>query len=127
MDNDSFSIRASFFPIRLTAFIQSHVEMEVTIINNTKEIYWLECDVNLPDAISLAPDRKLSKGRSRIGIVGPKGRATKRIKIYGGASSYPDMYKIKITAYGFDQQGTIQVRSNKNVKLRCERIGDQNE
>ena len=127
MSAEPFSIRASFFPIRLTAFSQNHVEMEVAVVNNTNEIYWLECDVELPDAISLAPDRKLSKGRSRIGIVGPKGRVTKRVKIYGGASSYPDIYKVNLTAYGFDQQGVIQTRNNRKVKLRCERIGDQKE
>ena len=127
MNDKSFSIHASFFPIRLTAFVQNNVEMEITIVNNTEEIYWVECDVELPDPISLAQDRKLSKGRSRIGIVGPKGRVTNRIKVYGGASSYPEIYKLKLTAYGFDQQGVIHVRNSQSAKLRCERIGDQKE
>ena len=122
MNERSFSIHASFFPIRLTAFVQNHVEMEITLINNTEEIYWVECDVELPDAISLALDRKLSKGRSRVGIVGPKGKVTTRVKIYAGASSYPELYKLKVTAHGFDQAGAVHLHNSKSVKLRCERI-----
>ncbi|MCC7552325.1 hypothetical protein KO317_01505 [Candidatus Micrarchaeota archaeon] len=122
MTNKLLSIKASFFPIRLIAYTQNDVEIEVTIQNNTEDIYWTECDVELPEAISLSKDKKLIKGRSRVGIVGPDASVTKRIKIYGRESSYPDLYTIKLTAYGFDQEGKIQTHSNKSVKLRCEKL-----
>lgn len=122
MNKGSLLIKASFFPIRLIAFSKNNVEIEVTVNNNTEDIYWMECDIELPEALSLASDKKLLKGRSRVGIVGPNANVTKRVKIYGGESSYPDSYSIKLTAYGFDEEGKIKIHDSKTVKLRCEKI-----
>lgn len=112
-----------FSPIRMTAYIRNEVEMEVIVRNEGNEPRWVECDVSTPEAVSLAPDRMLSKGRMRIGIALPREKISKRMKIYGGASSYPDTYAIKLTIFGYGSDGTISERYEIKSELRCERGG----
>ncbi len=118
-------ISTRFFPIRLMAFLKNSVELEVGIENNTNADKWIECDIVLPEAVSLAPERQLSKGRIRMGLVKASEWAYKKVKIYGGKSSYPELYPIKLVAYGFEGEGAVTIRSEKNTELRCERIGEE--
>jgi hypothetical protein len=46
--------------------------MEVTVGNNTPSILWVECDVRLPEALSLAPDRRRGLGGGGIEIRGTR-------------------------------------------------------
>ena len=112
-----------FSPIRMAAYVRNEVEMEVAVKNEGPEPRWVECDVSTPEAVSLAPDRPLSKGRMRIGIALPHEKISKKIKIYGGASSYPDTYAIRITIYGYGKDGTIAERYDIKSELRCEKGG----
>jgi len=80
----------------MTAYVRNEVEMEVSVKNEGDSPRWVECDIAIPEAISLAPDRLLAKGRMRIGICLPRERISKKIKIYGGASSYPDTFAIRM-------------------------------
>jgi len=112
-----------FSPIRMTAYVRNEVEMEVIVRNEGAEPRWVECDVSMPEAVSLAPDRLLSKGRMRIGIALPRDKISKKMKIYGGASSYPDTYVIKLTIFGYGADGTISERYELKSELRCERGG----
>jgi hypothetical protein len=116
-------ISYKFSPIRLTAFMRNEVEMDVSVENRTKEPCWVEADVNVPKAISLAPDRELATGRLRIGIIKPNEILSKKVRIYGGASSYPELYQIRIIAFAFGKDGTITERAERKAELRCERIG----
>ena len=84
----------------MSAYIRNEVEMEVTVRNEGQEERWVECDISIPEAISLAPDRSLCKGRMRVGIALPRDKISKKIKIYGGASSYPDTFIIRLTFFG---------------------------
>lgn len=110
-----------FSPIRMAAYVRNEVEMEVAVRNEGTEPRWIECDISLPEAVSLAPDRSLTKGRMRVGIALPRDRISKKIKIYGGASSYPDTYAIKITIYGYGKDGAISERYDIKSELRCEK------
>ncbi|MCX8174631.1 MAG: hypothetical protein N3E51_00285 [Candidatus Micrarchaeota archaeon] len=112
-----------FYPLRMVAYVRNEVEMEVSVRNGGKEERWVECDVSVPEAVSLAPDRLLSKGRMRVGIVLPGEKISKKIKIYGGASSYPDTYVIRLTFYGYGKDGTIEERYEVKSDLRCEKLG----
>ena len=112
-----------FFPIKMAAYVRNEVEMEVSVKNEGESPRWVECDVTIPEAISLAPDRMLSKGRMRIGICLPREKISKKIKIYGGASSYPDTYAIRITCFGYGKDGTIEERYELKSDLRCEKAG----
>ncbi|MCX8197752.1 MAG: hypothetical protein N3F07_00955 [Candidatus Micrarchaeota archaeon] len=112
-----------FSPIRMEAYVRNEVEMEVSVKNEGNEPLWVEADVAVPEAISLAPDRLLSRGRMRIGIALPGERISKKVKIFGGASSYPDTYAIRITFFGYGKDGTIAQRCELRSDLRCERAG----
>lgn len=112
-----------FSPIRMLAYMRNEVEMEVTVKNDGDEPRWVECDLVIPEAISLAPDRMLSKGRMRVGIVLPRDSISKRIRLHGGPSSYPDTYAIRLTFFGYGKDGTIAERSEIRTDLRCERQG----
>jgi len=117
------NISTKFNPLRLTAFMRNNIELEVQIENASEQARWVECDVVVPDAISLAPDRPLTSGRLRLGIIGPGETLTKKTKVYAGASSYPDNYAIKLVAYGYGKDGVIEERNERKAELRCERIG----
>ena len=110
-----------FSPIRMSAYMRNEVEMEVTVRNEGNEPRWVECDVSIPEAVSLAPDRLLAKGRMRIGIVLPGGRISKKIKVFGGASSYPDTYVFRLTFFGYGSDGVVAERYETKAELRCER------
>ena len=112
-----------FSPIRMSAYVRNEVEMEVLVRNEGDSPRWVECDITTPEAISLAPDRSLSKGRMRIGICLPREKISKKIKIYGGASSYPDTYVIRLTFFGYGKDGTIEERYEVKADLRCEKAG----
>lgn len=112
-----------FTPIRMAAYVRNEVEMEVSVRNEGNSPRWVECDIATPDAVSLAPDRSLSKGRMRIGIALPGEKISKKMKIYGGAGSYPDTYAIRLTFFGYGKDGTIGERCELKSELRCERAG----
>ena len=112
-----------FTPIRMAAYVRNEVEMEVLVRNEGNSPRWVECDISTPDAVSLAPDRSLSKGRMRIGIALPGEKISKKMKIYGGAGSYPDTYTIRLTFFGYGKDGTIDERCELKSELRCERAG----
>jgi len=97
--------------------------MEISVRNEGAEPRWVECDVSVPEAVSLAPDRSLCKGRTRVGIALPKEKISKKVRIYGGASSYPDTYAIRLTIYGYGKDGAIAERYDIKSELRCERGG----
>ena len=122
MNDELLRMTTHFFPMRLIAFRRNYVEMEVTVLNKGSEPYWIESDIEIPDPISLAPDKHVTRGRARLGIVFPNRELSKRIKIYGGMGSYPDTYKIRMTFYGFDTRGVISIRADKKATLRCERL-----
>jgi len=110
-----------FSPIRMPAFMRSEVEMEVTVKNEGNAPLWVESDLVIPEAISLAPDKMLSHGRMRIGIALPGERISKKIHIFGGASSYPDTYALRLTFFGYGKDGTILERCEMRADLRCEK------
>jgi len=112
-----------FSPIRMSAYVRNEVEMEIIVRNEGQSPCWVEADVATPEAVSLAPDRSLSKGRMRIGIALPGEKISKKVKIYGGASSYPDTYAIRLTFYGYGRDGTIEQRCELKSELRCEKAG----
>jgi hypothetical protein len=110
-----------FSPIRMVAFMRSEVEMEVSVKNEGNSPLWIESDLVIPEAISLAPDKTLSHGRMRIGIALPGERISKKVRIFGGASSYPDLYALRLTIFGYGKDGTIAERCELRADLRCEK------
>lgn len=121
----ALEVSAHFTPLRLTAYMRNEVEMEVTVHNPDVQPLWLECDVKLPGALSLAPDRQLEGGRSRLGIALPGELVHRKVKIYAGAATYPDEYKIVLTIYAFGPDGVIVTREERKEHLRAVRGGEE--
>ncbi|MCX6778599.1 MAG: hypothetical protein NT157_07030 [Candidatus Micrarchaeota archaeon] len=119
----SFRVSPQFYPIRLLAYSRNEVELTVGVENNSHGSVWTECDVIVPDPVSLAPDKPLQRGRLRIGIITPNETRQGRCKIYSGPKSYPGIYDIKLVIYGFGKDGAIEKREEKSFELRCESIG----
>ncbi|MDE1797781.1 MAG: hypothetical protein KGH63_00055 [Candidatus Micrarchaeota archaeon] len=118
-------VTAHFSPMRLTAYARNEAEMEVSVKNPGEQPLWLEADVKVPSAISLAPDRQLEGGRTRLGIALPGESVGKKVKIYAGPQSYPDEYKIMLTIYAYGADGAIVSREEWKEHLRCERGGQE--
>ena len=102
--------------------MRNEVELSVELENLSEDAVWSECDVILPQVVSLASDRELQKGRLRVGIIKPGEIRTGKCKIYANAKSYPDIYTIKVIAYGFGRDGAIISREEKKIDLRCEQL-----
>ncbi len=111
-----------FSPIRMVAFARNEVEMEVIARNEGNSPLWVEADVVIPEAVSFAPDKTLSHGRLRIGIALPGEKISKKVRIFGGASSYPDTYVLRLTFFGYGKDGTILERCELRADLRCEKV-----
>lgn len=121
----ALELTAHFSPLRLAAYMRNEAEMEVSVRNPGEQPLWVECDVKVPSALSLAPDRQLEGGRTRLGIALPGESASKKIKVYAGPQSYPDEYKIVLTIYAYGQDGAIASREERKEYLRCERGGQE--
>ncbi len=114
------SVSAKFAPEKLKAYAKNEATMVISLGNaNKNNHYWCECDVNVKSPLSLAHDRELDTGRTRIGIVHPESTIEKQIKIYTRPNNFPDDYAIKITAYVYDQDGAISERIELPVKIEC--------
>ncbi|MFH1448014.1 MAG: hypothetical protein ABIG39_04065 [Candidatus Micrarchaeota archaeon] len=118
-----FRVSPRFYPIRLGAYMQNNTELSIEIENTGEQPCWTECDVIVPEALSLAPDRELSKGRVRIGIINASETLGGKCKIYAGPKSYPDIYEIRLVLYGFGKDGVILQREEKKTEIRCEHLG----
>lgn len=114
------TIKPRFYPIRLQAYMKNDVELSIDLENLSPDTLWTECAVHCPEALSLAPDRLLSSGRIRVGILEPSGVASGRCKIYAGPQSYPDVYTLKLVAFAFGKDGAIIGREERKAEIRCE-------
>ncbi|MCL4363369.1 hypothetical protein M1439_02895 [Candidatus Marsarchaeota archaeon] len=114
------SVSAKFIPEKLKAYAKNDVTMVISLNNASKtNHYWCECDVNVKSPLSLAHDRELDTGRTRMGIAHPESKIEKHIKVYTRPNNFPDDYTIKITAYVYDQDGAISERIELPVKIEC--------
>ena len=81
--------------------------------------YWCECDVSVKPPLSLAHDKELNTGRTKVGIIKPGGMLGKRIRLFTMPNNMPDEYKVSITAYIYGEDGTIAERFDTSGSLPC--------
>jgi hypothetical protein len=109
-----------FNPERIEAGKRGEGEVLIGLSNSSKDkLFWCECDVRIDPQFSLAIDRDLSEGRTRIGIIKPGGSANKRVRFYTKQGSYPGKYKVSVTMYAYDEDGAISERSDIDTELEC--------
>lgn len=113
------NVSLDFSPSKVDAFRFNEVNLTINVSMEEDKPYWCECVVEAPSPLSLAPDKELATAKTIIGIVGNGRRREKRIKIFAGNNVYPDIYKVKITVYLYDEEGVIYVRKDATKEIEC--------
>ena len=115
------SISMMFEPAVLKAYARNEASMHITLKNtDPAKTYWCECDVAVKAPLSLAHDKELSVGRSRVGILKPGGEKEKELRLYTNPNNFPDEYSLTVTAYAYDEDGAIAERTEQAGSVKCE-------
>lgn len=116
----SVSISARFEPESLSAYARNEALMSILLSNSSEDkTYWCECDVAVKSPLSLAHDRELNVGRTRVGILKPGRSMEKQIKLYTRPNNFPDDYPVGITVYLYDEDGAISERLAHETRIAC--------
>lgn len=114
-------LETRFEPEVLKANKKNEATMYLTVTSDgNQQHYWCECDINVNHPLSLAPDKELGLGRTRVGILRPNKRIEKQVKVYTRPNNFPDNYSVKITVYLYDEDGAIAQRFEQNEIIKCE-------
>lgn len=114
-------VETRFDPVSLKANNKNEATMYVDVQStNDSKTYWCECDIAVSPPLSLAHDKELNMGHTRIGMLKPKGKLEKPIKLYTRPNNFPDDYPVSITAYLYDDEGAIAERIEQSEKIKCE-------
>ncbi len=106
-------------PEKLKQNSKNEPVMTISLENTENGTFWCECDIAVKLPLSLAPDKELQLARTRMGILNPKGRLEKKIKLYTRPNNYPDNYKLTITTYVYDNEGVISERLEQEGGIEC--------
>ncbi|HVA82585.1 MAG TPA: hypothetical protein VNF06_00275 [Candidatus Aquilonibacter sp.] len=109
-------------PERIKPFGYIELELNLSISTDSPEPYWIEAVYEIPSPLSLAPDKNLSTAKALIGILQKGETREKRIKLYAGSETYPEIYKIKVTLYFYDKDGAISERKEYIKELECAEV-----
>ncbi len=106
-------------PPVLKAFVRNEASVSLSFSNGDDAIYWCECEVKVAAPLTLAHDRDLKSGMTKVGILKPNGSAEKRIKVYTSSNSFPDTYEVSVTAFLYDETGSIAKRIDHKFGIEC--------
>ena len=112
-------VSTKVYPLRMVAYTHSSVDVTISITNLINEILWLECDIQMPETLSLSRNERVFNGRFRFGIINPKETIEKTIKIYGSVATYPDIYNIKLVVKVFNRYGERIGSADHRFNIRC--------
>lgn len=114
-------LETRFEPEVLAANKKNEATMHLTVTSGENQLnYWCECDILVSHPLSLAPDKELDVGRTRVGILRPNKRIEKQIKLYTRPNNFPDTYNVKVTVYLYDEDGAIAERFEQSEIIKCE-------
>ncbi|MDE1871632.1 MAG: hypothetical protein KGI06_05345 [Candidatus Micrarchaeota archaeon] len=114
-------VETRFEPKSLKANNRNEAVMYLSVsADENSKIYWCECDIVANSPLSLAHDKELSIGRTRVGILKPGSRLEKQIKLYTRPNNFPDSYPVSVTTYLYDEDGAIAERMEQNESIKCE-------
>jgi hypothetical protein len=114
-------IDMKFEPEVLANTTRSEITAKLTVSSESEKEHWCECDITVSPPLSLAPDKTLNLGRTRIGIL-KKGKKPleKTVKIYMAPHMAKHDYLVNVTAYLYDEDGAIAERMDTSQAIRCE-------
>ena len=103
----------------IKAFTFNEFEVRLSLSTKDADPYWVESVFEVPQPLSLAPDKPLYTGKSPIGILEKQTVKEKRVKVWAGNDVYPNTYKIKVTLFIYDKDGAITERKEYFKELEC--------
>ncbi|MDE1846093.1 MAG: hypothetical protein KGH53_02325 [Candidatus Micrarchaeota archaeon] len=112
----------SIVPERIRPFSYTELELNLSLSTKSAEPYWVEAVYEVPAPLSLAPDKNLSTAKALIGILSSGEQREKRVKVYAGSDTYPEIYKIKVTLFIYDKDGAISERKEYIKELECAEV-----
>lgn len=114
-------VETRFDPVSLKANNRNEATMFLSVsATNGSKIYWCECDIIVSPPLSLAHDKELNIGRTRVGILKPDHKLEKQVKLYTRPNNFPDNYPVSITTYLYDEEGVIAERIEQSELIKCE-------
>ncbi len=117
---DNIELKINFDPPELKQNIKNEFFIILNFSNTNNDLnFWCECDLLVKHPLSLAHDKMLDIGRTRVGIIEPKQNIEKRIKIYTRPNNYPGEYELNLTAYLYDREGIISERIDRKETIIC--------
>ena len=103
-------VKLNFMPKVFSSGARNELVMTISISSGDAQPHWCECDIEVKSPVSLAPDKELTFGRTRVGIVSASRQISKPVKIYTTQAVVDGDYAIGIIAYLYDEDGAISVR-----------------
>jgi hypothetical protein len=114
-------LTVKFEPQKLRAYNRNEAVMNLAFENaDGAKQYWCECEIEVKPPLSLAGDKELNAGRTRVGIVKPAESKSKQVKLYTRPNNFPDSYSVGITTFVYDDDGTIAERLEQTESIACE-------
>lgn len=113
-------INAKTEPEVLKAYSKNEALLSLTFESrDSSKILWCESEIHVDTPLSLAPDRELQVGKTRIGILKPGAKIEKQIKLYTRPNNFPDDYKLNVVLYAYDEDGAIAERIEHSDTVKC--------
>ncbi len=120
---DGVSVEVKFDPESFKAFARNEGYMVINIASKDNPgTYWCECEVNIKPPLSLAPDKELNGGKSRVGILKAGVAIEKKVKLYTRPNNYPDGYQVALTIFMYGEDGAIAERIEKKEEIPCREV-----
>ncbi len=116
----TINITSRVEPPLLRAYSKNEALLHLSFENvDGSKLLWCESEVHVDKPLSLAPDKELSVGKTRIGILKPHSKIEKQVKLYTMPNNFPDDYKFTIVLYAYDEEGAIAERAEHSNTIRC--------
>lgn len=109
----------TFEPKKLKANSKNETAMVVKMSTKQERLLWCECDILLKYPLSLAFDRELKAGHSRIGLLRKGKFLEKRFRLYTMPNNQPGQYLIGVVTYAYGEDGVIEDRQQTKLELEC--------
>ncbi len=104
---------------KIKPFVPARTDLKFTVSSSADGPYWVECMVEAPKALSLAPRGELDKARMMIGIVGKGEKLSKEVRLFASSTTYPEVYNIKLTFLVYDREATVAERLEYTREIEC--------
>ncbi len=113
---------ATIVPEKFKPFLFNEAELHLSVESKDAAPFWVECAVEVDSPLSLAPDKRVPAVKVLVGILTNGAKREKRVKIFTGSDAQPNTYKIKMTFYVYDQEGTIEERKELFKEVECKNV-----